>query len=401
MDASGDILLQPVGLKIQGASNRVFPKKRFILKADPKYGSQFFNAELFDGAATQSLMLKDKLPDAIVADLIPDRAVATQHSVPVRVYLNGEYWYDSFALERYDEQYFRQYYNVANRLLVKDGRSDAQPESEPYFDEFEELLFWWKTGDFSDAAEWEKLMNAVDMQSYIDYIVTNYYLLNLDFSHYHNQLMWRSPDVKASGQTDLRYRWCIYDIDAIYALPTLPAFQGVDSLASINTFHNGYADIPLRNTLYCAMRQNPEFNRQFVLSFMDMVNNNFAVDRVEQILKKYGETLDWMDGFFRLRPAYAMQHLAEEFQLTGALETVTISAANPEMGHVTVNTSTIDLSSGNWSGQYFTDYPITITAEPAKGYRFIGWKGGSVETDNSITVSVDGGITLEAVFAKK
>ena len=88
---------------------------------------------------------------------------------------------------------------------------------------------------------------------------------------------------------------------------------------------------------------------------MDMLNNNFAPANVEKVLADYGYTLDWLDGFFLKRPAYAVTHLAEEFGLTGSLETVTVTTAHPEMGSVTVNTSLLDLSSGSWSGQYFTD----------------------------------------------
>ena len=118
------------------------------------------------------------------------------------------------------------------------------------------------------------------------------------------------------------------------------------------------------------------------------------------MLADYGYTLDWLDGFFRKRPAYAVQHLAEEFDLTGSPETVTVTTAHPEMGSVTVNTSRIDLSTGSWSGQYFTDYPITVTAAANDGYEFVGWKGDTGGAGETVTVSVDGGITLEAVFAK-
>ena len=71
------------------------------------------------------------------------------------------------------------------------------------------------------------------------------------------------------------------------------------------------------------------------------------------------------------------------------------------MGRVTVNTSTIDLSDGVWTGQYFTDYPITVTASANDGYVFLGWKGEANGTGETITVPVDGGIALEAVFARE
>lgn len=103
----------------------------------------------------------------------------------------------------------------------------------------------------------------------------------------------------------------------------------------------------------------------------------------------------------RERPGYAVQHLAEEFDLTGTLETVTISTADPSRGTVQVNTSQIDLTDGTWSGQYFTDYPITITARANAEYEFAGWKGGADEMADTMTLPVDGGLTLEAVFVER
>ena len=79
---------------------------------------------------------------------------------------------------------------------------------------------------------------------------------------------------------------------------------------------------------------------------------------------------------------------------------MTVTTAHQEMGSVTVNTSLLDLSSGSWSGQYFTDYPITVTAAANDGYEFAGWKGDADGAGETVTVSVDGGIALEAVFAK-
>lgn len=395
LERSGDFLIQPVELRIQGSSSRERPIKRFSLFARAELsGREFFEIPLFEDTLTHSVMLKSDLPDAIAADLLVDRSVAVQRSVPVRVYLNGEYMCDSFMLERYDDAYFRQHYGVKKGILVKNGVVDDETMAKSYQSTYDELLHWIENMDFSEVDYWSLLSRKIDIQSYIDFIVTNYYFFNFDFATDWNHVLWRSVSKENAGGGDTRWRWCIYDIDAINYSPT-------NDRVKQNTFLCDYSSISNKEIIFRTLRQSSEFNRQFVLSFMDMVNNNFAIPNVARVLNKYGETLDWMDGFFRLRPQYAPRHLAEEFGLTGTLETVRVTTADPKMGRVKVNTSVIDLSSGSWSGQYFTDYPITLIAEAAQGYRFVGWKGGSVETDNSITVPVDGGIALEAVFAEK
>jgi len=401
LDGSGDILNQSIGVRLQGNSSRGIEKKRLILTAREEYsGSQVFGAQLYEGVTTHSVMLKDALPDAIAAELTTDRAVATQRSIPVRVYFNGEYWQDTYMLERYDKQYFRQHYDVDQRMLVKSGVMDEDSAAVAELDYYNEFLYWVGETDFSDEAQWAQVQKEADIQSYIDYIAINYYLCNYDFSQWHNYVLWRSPTSGGSPYRDMRWRWCIYDIDALfYAQYT--DFPGKPS--EINIFNCVFpqTDIILnQNTLFVALRRNPDYCRQFVLSFMDIGNNNFSPEQVEPVLKKYGYSLDWMENYFLERPAYAAKYLAEEFGLTGSLETVTIQTAQPEMGTVQVNTSVIDLSSGTWSGKYFTDYPITVTATPKDGYTFIGWKGASDETTSTITLSMEGSPVLEAVFEK-
>ena len=398
LNNSGDVMNQAIGLRLQGNTARAEQRKRFTLVSRKEYsGSDVFDASLYPGTSTHSVMLKSYFPDALAASLVSDRSVSVQGSIPVKVFLNGEFLYDSYMLERYDKQYFRQHYDVDDRVLIKDGvaKGGDSPSLEALH--YEEYMGWVADTDFSDPSQWQAFQEATDVQSYIDYVITNYYLCNIDLSDNHNCVLWHSPSSGKSVYADQRWRWCIYDIDALSWMPYRPKYGNV---VEINTFSNNFTFELDSTTLFRSLKSSPEFRQQFVLSFMDMVNNNFAPANVEEVLADYGYTLDWMDGFFRKRPAYAMQHLAEEFDLTGSPGTVNIATAHPEMGCVTVNTSQIDLSAGIWSGQYFADYPITITACANDGYEFLGWKGDANGVGETITVSVDGGSTLEAVFAK-
>lgn len=315
----------------------------------------------------------------------------------MRVFLNGEFWYDSYMLERYDQQYFRQHYQVENRVLVKNGMVEEHSDwdAEQYC--YEEYVKWVKKTDFSDPASWAAFQEQTDVQSYIDYMVINYFLCNLDFSDRHNYVMWRAPSLGGKQAELSRWKWCLYDLDALGWVDT----DRYGSPETINAFSFEEGQGISTTEIFRALKGNSVFRQWFVLSFMDILNHNFSPENVETVLEKYGYTLDYMNGYFRKRPAYAVEHLAKEFGLTGSLETVEIRSANPEMGDVIVNTSQIDLSTGSWSGRYFTDYPITITATAREGYEFQGWKGDADTAGNTLTVSVDGGVTLEAVFAKE
>ncbi len=393
---------QSLGLRLQGATARGEVKKRFILTARSEYsGSDIFETNLYDGVTTHSVMLKYYRPDAFVSDMAADRDVCLQGSLPTRVYLNGEYLYDCYMLERYDTHYFRQHYGVDDRVLVKGGIVDEKSDAKTNTDDYSEFMYWVRNTDFSDPEQWESFCREADVQSYIDYMSINYFLCNIDFDDERNYVLWRSPGYGKGTYADMRWRWCIYDIDAMEWIANDPA-RG--ALEAINVFSYSSDGDPWKEALthgiHFALKKNPEYCRRFTLSFMDLYNNNFSPEKVGPVLKKYGLPENWQDDYFEKRPAYAVKHIAEEFQLTGALETVTVTCQHPEMGEVTVNTSRIDLTDGSWEGQYFTDYPIAVTAEPKDGYQFLGWKGDANQVDSTLTVSVDGGIALEAVFAK-
>ena len=399
LDAEGEVMNQPVSLRLQGSSKRGWMKKRFILESSPELsGSNLFPTALFPNTSTHSVMTKDSITDAFVRDLVSDRNVSLQQSVPVHLYLNGEHLYSWYILERYDNQYFRQHHNVENVMLVKSGVVDEDVTIDA--DAYGELMYWVADTDFSDPEQWEQLNLEVDLQSYIDFISINYYLCNWDFSDDKNHLMWRSLTDESTPHGDKRWRWCIYDIDALEL--TLNNYD-VENAAEVNIFscQLPYSDVRVNETTFFRSLKDVEpFRQQFVLSFMDMVNNNFSPEAVGPVLETYGLTLDWQDGYFLKRPDYAKAHLAEEFGLTGTPDVVSVSVADPNMGSIQVNTSRIDLSRGNWKGEYFTDYPITITAVANEGYEFLGWKGDADTTEDTITIPVDGGISLEAVFAK-
>ncbi|MBQ1412724.1 MAG: hypothetical protein IIY93_05990, partial [Clostridia bacterium] len=56
---------------------------------------------------------------------------------------------------------------------------------------------------------------------------------------------------------------------------------------------------------------------------------------------------------------------------------------------------------GTWTGRYFTDYAVTVTAQPCPGYVFEGWTGDSNATDPTVEINVNGGVAVHAVFKKE
>ena len=93
--------------------------------------------------------------------------------------------------------------------------------------------------------------------------------------------------------------------------------------------------------------------------------------------------------------------MADSLGLSGSLETLTIAAENPEGGNIQLNTIIPDISSGLWSGKYYSDYPVTITAEAKPGYEFVGWTGDVQSNNSTIEIPIEkGGVSINAIFQR-
>lgn len=116
---------------------------------------------------------------------------------------------------------------------------------------------------------------------------------------------------------------------------------------------------------------------------------------------EYGETLDWNYGFFIDRTKYVLQHIAQEFELSGDTSVIEIDIENPDGGTVKVNTHTIEEGTAHWSGEYLVEVPMTLTAVPDEGYEFVGWSGDVTSSDATIDVELDKEVvSLNAIFKK-
>jgi len=267
---------------------------------------------------------------------------------------------------------------------------------------YEQMINLAMEKDLSVQENYDDLCEQMDMQSFIDYMCANAYLCNMDMSEKKNYVIWRTIEDEDTEYGDMKWRWMIYDVDCL--VWTHPEVYGVEHKFEIDSFSKvmEYTGFALNeHRIFMMAKENEDFCKQFVLTFMDMANTNFSLENVEKVFTKWNVTLDEYDGFFKERYKYIVPYMAEEFGLTGTLESVNLEVDDVEGGTILLNTAKPDLLDGSWTGKYYTDYPITVTAIPAEGYKFVGWSG-SVSSDND-TIEVEvttGGIVLKAAFEK-
>ena len=402
------ILSQNAGIKISGSSTRSTALKRFSLYARKAYsGNNLFDAPVFGEKNLHSFALRSGFPNALIPLLTEDRDIAVLQSFPAAVFLNGEFWGETFLSEKYHESYFAETYGVKenNVKYLKMGRFSrlSQADQDLYNSEFPDFL----SGlDLSDPAAYEAFCRKVDIQSYIDFQCINLYVNNEDMCDTLNLLLWRVNEPEGDGVKDGRWRWGLYDMDLRWE--EMARTQGVAHHYQINTFttpnnhfatDNTYVEQPIFRALF----KNPDFRKQFVLTFMDLVNTDFRPETVLEKMAAWGVTEGEYADFFAFRPEYIVPYMAEVFGLMGTQETVTLSVNDPAAGRVSLNTVTPDLSRGPWKGSYYTDYPVTLTAKAEDGYRFAGWvinglARADAETETDVTA---GGLEIQAVFEKR
>lgn len=398
-----EVTNQLTGIRTHGGSSRWTRFKRMSFFSRKLYsGSDYFEGFLIGGKKLHSMGTNGDFTSIQFQSLVRNRDIATQDYETVTVFLNGEFWTQSCILGRYDEYYFEESYGVdpENVIIIKDGEISEGEDEDKLF--YYDILSRAMNKDLSIEEEYEKLESRMDIQSYIDFLCANIYLCNMDVSETKNYCLWRVREPDGTEYGDGRFRWMLYDMDCIeFASLT---YYGVERKAAINSFNQimEFTGVAMNeHTLYKGLKNNDKFCRQFVLTFMDMANVNFAYENVERVFAEFGITPDKFGSFFARRSEYIVPYMAEEFDLTGTLEDVNLKINDSAGGTILLNTIKPDLSGGSWTGKYYTDYPVTVTAVPEDGYKFVGWRGSVASDSTTIEAEVlSGGITLEAVFEK-
>ncbi len=308
---------QDVGIRVFGGTSRELSLKPFALYSRKMYsGSDSFGLDLFGtGRPVHSIALRDGMTDAILQKLAGGRDVASQAHTKVSVFLNGEFWYDTYACEKYNPAYFYEHKGIAenNIIIVKDGMLDT---GEPGDEElYQDIYRYLAEHDLGEPENYEEFSRIIDVQSYIDYACANIYGCNLDQNENTNRQLYRARKPVGDGENDGRWRWALYDMDLLGGIVEEDTeIYGAEEAAAINPFTARLSDRAVsfeEQTLFRALMQNEMFRYQFYQTFLDMMETDFAPGRVQEALSEFG-TSDGLEEFFEKRTEYMTQFLNEE-----------------------------------------------------------------------------------------
>lgn len=402
------VLNLDVGIRVQGHSSRQAIQKRFSLYARKKYSdSKWFPENLLNEYRQHIWLLRKGDKNAISQKLGQGRDVAAMSPVKVRVFLDGEYWYEVFLNDKLSRNNIAEIYGLTadNVSICKNGRgANATGRNTPNEgpNPFSGIYEYIGTNDLADMKNYEEYNKIIDIQSFIDASCIQSILANLDYEEKWNNMVWHTVIWENDSEGDTRWRWALCDMDL--AWDTLDKQFGDLMPYEINPYqmygtHQKNVGPTNEWDIYKALKANEKFCEQYVITFMDLLNSNFSADNIQRIMEELDITDENIQMFFERRAEYVIPYMAEEFNLQGSLEKVTVSSSEKnkaiQINTICVNTDDI------WTGIYFTDYPISLFVDDDT---FSHWEvitNGEKQTFYSKEIKIpvlEGGMEINAVF---
>ncbi|MCL2179898.1 MAG: CotH kinase family protein [Treponema sp.] len=431
-----------VGIRVRGGWSRAAGQKSFNVYFRGEYGgiNNLTNYQLIPGAVRangtpvgtyKSFMLRNggndseatKMYDVFIQSLLTDRAFTVQAGVPCIVYINGEYWGFYNLQERYSDNAAEYKYGV-NRNNVISFDNGALDDGNPG----EESLYWdlmnYRNRDLSNQEVYDEFCGLMDIQSFIDYFAANIYINNQDWPQ-NNYRVWRTRTVEQGNPYgDTKWRWQMFDTEfavGIYAGgAVMDGFQRI--LYGDNSGHH-------HSELLKKLLTNQDFHSQFVNTMMDLYNINFhpgnfmpELERLANIYRPlmadYNSRFGGWNSFDNninnmrkyltdVRDVMVNQYLPQYCGVNASnIKNVTISARDDAFylpnAEIMLNSSTLKLAGSSRELKYYSEHPITATANAPAGYQFTNWtvtggasaaSPGSASTVINFTAGGDAQIT--------
>ncbi|RKD90729.1 CotH kinase family protein [Mangrovibacterium diazotrophicum] len=414
------------GFKVFGNYSRGYEQKSLALYARSEYGPKHIKGKLFDNKALEefdNLVLRSGGSDSfgevqswgtIVRDLFLtgiglDMKLDAQAGRPCVVYLNSDYWGIYNIREKVNEDFLADNNGIDKDeidLLEYDG-TVVEGSNENYV----AMLNFIDSNDLSVTDNYNYITTQMDVDNFIRYNVVEQYAHNTDWPG-NNIKFWRQQ-----GSTG-KWRWILYDVDATFGIWYFDDELHTNSIAlALDPDNDDWPNPAWSTFLLRSLMNNQGFKNRFINTFADHLNTTFLPDSVvsritgceaaiEDEISTHAERWggyeeQWEHNISRLktfaleRPAILREFILEQFSLSDSLN---VQLAISGCDEATVQLNTILLQQFPWTGIYFKDVPIELTAIAPVGYRFVRWEGDVQSTDANITVSMDQAKSITAVF---
>lgn len=415
----GRVIDVDAGTRIYGNYSRANPQKSMAFYCRKEYGTEFMKYKIFEERPFdefKDLVLRNSgndwnytmFRDGLVTGSTLKLNVDQQAFRPSIVFLNGEYWGILNIREKINEHFIAANHNVeAEDVILLEGNGSPITGSA---DDWWKMFNYIEQNSLSSQTNYDQVVAQIDLDNYLNYVITQIFYSNHDWPG-NNIKYWKTS---APGS---RWRWIIFDTD--YSLGIYYGSAAYNSLADATATDGPFWPNPPWSTLMLRrLLENTGFRNQFVNRFADLMNSTFSSDQINRAIDEKQELIqneisrhlmkwnggtqnDWltriqqMRSFVSARPTNVFSHIRQQFEFQ-ATQVMTVRA-DSLMGSVKLNS--LALRNYPWKGTYFPDVPVTLTAIPKAGFRFVKWEG-VVNNSSSATITVvpQLNLGLKAVF---
>lgn len=328
------LLKQDAGMRMHGNLTLTNPQKSVMLYAKNEYGIDVFQNNLFCEQPydeykrfilrTTFLNSNALIKDDAIHELVKNLSIDRMAVKPVLVFLNGEYWGIHCMREKQDKFYIEQHHSVNHDSIdiieawgiVEEGNLEA----------FNELYNYILNNDLNSCENYSYVTSKIDIDSYIDYYITEIYFGNMDWPG-NNYKYWRPRTNEG------KWRYLLYDLDASFNTDFNSLVHATAD--TNNTVYNPkYATMIFRKLL-----QNEAFKFEFLKRYEELVNTLFSPESIINIINEletiysreidqhinrwnypisflnWQLTVDDLRKFAKLRPCYMKDFIIDFFNL--------------------------------------------------------------------------------------
>jgi hypothetical protein len=266
-------------LSITGECSRNNAKKEFKIELNSKYVTTSMRYKFFEHKGEQSVKEFKlttgakgyEIGDLITANLIYKGFldVDYQADTPVQMFLNGEYWGIYNIRESSSKNYLKSNYpslDIKNIDIVKVSKA-----IEGDMKDYNSLLNYLRA-DHSDSEKYDKILQNVDIDSFIDYVAIMAY--SADKNWRINNTCWKSKD---KNSPYAKWRWMIDENHMGYSYSLVEDNPFGDILSSTN--HT------LMSEIFKTLMKNSSFESDFKRKIRDLINITYKPENVLRVFE--------------------------------------------------------------------------------------------------------------------
>ena len=393
------------GISFAGNYSRWWPKKSVKIEMRQEYQEGKLVYPLFDTRPEankfKSFLLRnngsrfgrDFYGDAAATRILEGTGLDYQRSQQVVVFYNGRYYGIHDLREKINKHFIETNHGIDDDIVTiakHNGNGDIKTNdgTNDYYELMEFILNNSFDKDHQENYNW--LEAQIDMNNFADYIAYEVYAQNDDWPH-NNVRAWKTPSTL--------WKFIVFDID--YGFDYERTINGFDETETMFEWIRKRSVKKEFGNFFTAIIENPKFKQKFLHRSAILFNRFFNSENVEKAVDKTVSQLDpdemdrdlsrfhrtltfYKDGetmktWAKQRDIDIWEEYKKEFDLP---KEITLSFNSIGHGKILIEGRSVP---GNYTGKFFGDVDMILTAEPDEGFIFDKWEDGSRENPRTIS----------------